>query len=178
MGRSRGRRGRREPGWILSVLGASVTVFGGFFLGLILGVVSDEPELLLGHLAGRSQAVPWTRVAEVDPVPVPSGGENSGASDRRSAGEGPSASQPAVSAPAPGQRFSVQVGAFRESAPAEELAQSLRRKDFPVYVTPGPGSPDGRWRVRVGPLRTRLEADTIAKQLKLEERLPTWVRSQ
>jgi DedD protein len=67
------------------------------------------------------------------------------------------------------------VGAFAESAPAEKLAERLRRKGLPVFVTPGAGQRDSRWRVRVGPLASRAEAERVAARLKSEDRLPTWV---
>jgi len=84
----------------------------------------------------------------------------------------------AVSSPPPpgaASRISIQVGAFAESAPAERLAERLRRKGLPVSVTPGVGARDQRWRVRVGPIATRAEADRLASRLKTEDRLPTWV---
>ncbi len=46
-----------EPGWIASLLGAAVLIAGGFGLGLVAGVVSEEPELVVGHLVGRSEEV-------------------------------------------------------------------------------------------------------------------------
>jgi cell division septation protein DedD len=48
-----------EPGWIASLLGAAVLIAGGFGLGLVAGVVSEEPELVVGHLVGRSEEVAW-----------------------------------------------------------------------------------------------------------------------
>ncbi len=48
-------------------------------------------------------------------------------------------------------------------------------KGFPAFVTAAPRSGDERWRVRVGPMGSKGEADRIARRLKVEERLPTWV---
>lgn len=53
------RSERSEPGWLLSLLGALVLVAGGFLVGLVVGVVSEEPELVVGHLSGQSEEVPW-----------------------------------------------------------------------------------------------------------------------
>ena len=39
-----------EPGWLASLLGAAVLIAGGFALGLVAGVVSDEPELVVAHV--------------------------------------------------------------------------------------------------------------------------------
>jgi len=72
-------------------------------------------------------------------------------------------------------RFAVQVGAFAESGTAERLAVSLRAKGYDVYVSPGAGAGDARWRVRVGPHAAREDAERAARRLKAEEKLPTWV---
>jgi DedD protein len=92
----------------------------------------------------------------------------------------PAASPPPVSSPppSPGQRFSVQVGAFAESADAEKLADHLRRKGMHVFVIPATGPRDSRWRVRVGPIESRAEANRVAEQLKTSDKLPTWVLAE
>ncbi len=72
--------------------------------------------------------------------------------------------------------FAVQVGAFREAAPAEGLAARLRARGLPDYVAKA-----GRaeiWRVRVGQVATRDEADAVARELKQQEGLPTWVLAE
>ncbi len=61
------------------------------------------------------------------------------------------------------------------SSPAASLADSLRAKGYAVYVVAGTGAGASRWRVRVGPLASREEADGAAARLKREETLPTWV---
>jgi cell division septation protein DedD len=68
------------------------------------------------------------------------------------------------------------VGAFGDSATAERLADDLEEKGFPSYVTAGAGV--GRWRVRVGPVASRDEADALAGRLQGEHGLPTWVLSE
>ena len=84
--------------------------------------------------------------------------------------------RPEVLSPgAPAGRFAVQVGAFSENRSAERLADTLRRKGFDVYVTPGAQAGESRWRVRVGPMHTREDAERAAARLKTEEKLPTWV---
>ncbi len=60
--RSEGRDG--EAGWLASLLGAVVLIVGGFALGLVAGLVTEEPELVVGHLAGRGEQVPWQPEAE------------------------------------------------------------------------------------------------------------------
>jgi DedD protein len=69
----------------------------------------------------------------------------------------------------------VQVGAFESSEAAERLAKSLKGKGYPVYVSPGTAGGSARWRVRVGPLASRDEAEKTAERIKRSEKLPTWI---
>jgi cell division septation protein DedD len=43
-----------------------VLIAGGFALGLVAGVVSEEPELVVGHLVGRSEEVAWAPEGEAE----------------------------------------------------------------------------------------------------------------
>ena len=227
--RSRSQKRDSSPGWLASLVGAIFLVSAGFMLGLVVGVVQDEPELVMNHITGDSQDVEWVESqaqfdpeyaelgqgSEGRPAYVPSGQgegwpETEGElqetelvayeyppvdlrppSDAVLAAPGvtpvavqpppkASARPPAVSARPPAGRtgFSVQVGAFAESAPAHKIADDLKVKGYRVYITPSAGSRDGRWRVRVGPLSTRERAQDVAQQLKVEEKLPTWVLSE
>ena len=65
------------------------------------------------------------------------------------------------------------MGAFVDGKAAEDIAATLRRKGYPVRVVSP--STDSRWRVRVGPVHDRPEAELLASRLKTEEQLPTWV---
>jgi DedD protein len=47
-----------------------VLIAGGFALGLVAGVVSEEPELVVGHLVGRTEEVPWVPDAEPELTPA------------------------------------------------------------------------------------------------------------
>ncbi len=62
-----------EPGWFASLLGAGVLIAGGFALGLVAGVVSEEPELIVGHLTGQSEEVAWQTDGE--PAVIQAGDE-------------------------------------------------------------------------------------------------------
>ena len=206
------------PGWLASLLGAIFLIVSGFLLGLVVGVVKEEPELVIGHIAGRSQQIDWTEeepvlAAEADPlledytgeVPVdlPGWTEAEVGSEPVAAPQVEVASRPApVAASAEikpraartvdvdslpevsagpgvsGDGFSVQVGAFSDEPAADRVAADLRQKGFPVYVLPARKSKDARWKVRVGPLPNKQEAQKVAQQLKVEERLPTWVLSE
>jgi DedD protein len=80
-----------------------------------------------------------------------------------------------VAAVEPGGRFSVQVGAFGDSATAEKLAARLRAKGYPSYVKSDAESGGTRWRVRVGPVKARERAEELAAKLAKGEKLPTWI---
>jgi cell division septation protein DedD len=58
---------------------------------------------------------------------------------------------------------------------AEAVAKRLASKGYAAYVvTPGNGTP-AVYRVRIGPFRTRREADTVAVKLEKEEQFKPWV---
>lgn len=170
---------RRDSGqaWLSTLVGICVLVVGGFLIGLVVGVVSEEPELVAGHVAGRSTEIDWT-------APSPDGELGQQASvwlgEEESDMRQPERVLPAVAAAPParsegvaGQDFVIQVGAFADGVTARALAQRLRLGGYPVLIMEP--SNDDRWRVRVGPLPARVEADQIALRLKSEEQLPTWV---
>jgi DedD protein len=95
----------------------------------------------------------------------------------------PAATPPAVAAAPPAGAaaaertgpFSIQVGAFAESGQAKTLAAKLERRGYAVSVSPGTGAQDSRWRVRVGPVASRAEADRLAQRLQKQDKLPTWI---
>ncbi|MBW2273291.1 MAG: SPOR domain-containing protein [Deltaproteobacteria bacterium] len=224
---ARRERDSAGPGWLASLLGIAFLVTVGFVFGLVVGIVKEEPELVVGHFAGRAEEVPWSSAGEDTPGALTGAaagdaglgagvlGRDSGA--RTLAGESPPGTPelaslvPAVSAAAPAEAapprlveqsptpvvrpavsaappptspptsagsFSVQVGSFAQSEGAEKIARELEGKGYPVYVTPAAVSGGGRWRVRVGPVATRDEAEGFAGRLKREEQLPTWVLSE
>lgn len=197
-------------GWIASLLGGVVLIAAGFLVGLIVGVISEEPDLVVDHLAGRSEEVAWNTQVGSGPDGAPAApapetgsplGDGAEAPAPASVSAAPPAGPPAAPAapaappaaratPAPTARpsdpppsrapaadprsgFAVQVGAFSESEGATRLAEELRVAGFASYVSAGAG--DGRWRVRVGPVPGRAEAESLAGRLKAERGLPTWV---
>lgn len=86
---------------------------------------------------------------------------------------------PRAAAAAPGEPagpgFEIQVGALRERALADSIAQRLVAKGYPAYVVaPAKGTPDP-YRVRVGKYKDRREADTVAAKLQKEEQFKPWV---
>ena len=199
------RRARRQGGpTLLSALfGAGLLVVLGFARGIVAGLMLEEPLLLLDYVTGKTRSValapaarPEAPAAVASPAPAPP--------DVAARAPGSPPPEPAVpaSAPAPlpaeapprpseasaapaapqppdqastDRGFSVQVGAFADSGPAAQLARRLEGKGLPVYVSPSAGTDARKWRVRVGPLATRDEAERVAARLEKQEKLPTWV---
>lgn len=126
----------------------------------------SAPAALAPRAAVASAPPPLVAVDPEEPLgdePAPARGPS-----RR--GAKPVASAP----PLAGGPYSIQVGAFADSAQAEKLAKDLKRRGFAVVVSPGTGDRSSRWRVRVGPLATREEADRAADRLRAQK-LDTWV---
>jgi cell division septation protein DedD len=198
-------RKSRESSWkygLSSVIAVVVVMVAvGFAVGVISGITWEEPALVVGYLSGQTEEVDWGVGAE-DPeagdlaadaaIPKPPsvaaapplgqretpdaavpkspriGADVGVASTRKVAPKtAPTSTQPKAG-------FSVQVGAFSEKSAARALADSLREHGYPVYLSPTEGDPTN-WRVRVGPLSTRPEAEKAAHRLETAEKLPTWV---
>ena len=160
-------RTKRRASWLGTLLGLAILTTLGFGFGLVAGVLREEPQLLLGHLFGRGEEVAWgdgepeaSEPARVDPVAADPAAVPAVAAPPRALGDG---------------GFVIQVGAFSDSETAENMAGSLQERGFPAHVTASAGAGDERWRVRVGPVSTRERADDLARQLKQQEKLPTWV---
>ena len=171
----RGRGGRESgEGWLSVLVGGVLLVGLGLGLGIALGLAWQDAGLLLGQATGAAEELelggrpaevqaPAAELVAGEPLPAEAG----------SPSKSPREAAPApVEAGPPAGGFAVQVGAFGESARAEELAETLRGEGHPVYLSPGAGS--ARWRVRVGPLPSRERAEEVARALA-RRGLPTWV---
>jgi len=160
----------RVVGWIMTSLGFLFLLFAGFGVGLVVGFVMEEPTLVAGHIAGRTAVIDWgpERVLELDSESV-SHGTNRGT--LAPVGAGPPSAFDQISS-GPGV-FSIQVGAFGDEQLATALAERLNSKGYPVEIVEP--QVDDRWRVRVGPVNERSAAEEMARRLKREDRLPTWI---
>lgn len=162
--------GRTGPGGrLLALLGLGAVATVGFSFGMLAGAFWEEPRLVAGFMLGATERVAWGPERQAEPLPevaAPPGGAE---------GERP---RPVPTSPPEGGGFAVQVGAFAERSAAEHLAESLRAKAFSVYISPGAKAGEARWRVRVGPLASREQAERTAARLKRDEKLPTWVLSE
>ncbi len=202
MGRdSTTRKRSTESRLIFTVLGVTVWIATGFLVGLVAGVVSEEPQLLVGHMAGRDTEIEWAAgrkekaldrpdslrsTDDLAPVgappksvlddPPPPMEPMLGSSPKVASA---TSSEPAAASPpsAPSQgdtpRFLIQVGAYENRDSAQEVAETLRGKGYAVEVLST--ADDGRFRVRVGPVIARERAEGLAKRLENDEGLPTWI---
>jgi len=161
------------PGWIATIAGALLLIVAGFGVGLVAGAAYEEPALVVDHLAGKTTEVPL-------PAQAPPGAREPMRDATESVSEGGGEREvatPPVSSAPPAAGFAVQVGAFATGASADGLAAALRKLGHPAYVADEGGN-GARFKVRVGPIASRVEADKLADSLKREQRLPTWVLAQ
>lgn len=195
---TRKRRGRegRGPGWIATLTGAALMVVVGFGVGFVSGVAFEEPGLFLRHLRGG------TRPIALETPPAPDAGGQAAASQQGGTGAQPSGSgappaaspPPVAAAPPPAEQsrgapqalpepppqaggYAIQVGAFGSPASARRLVQQLRASGLSGYVKQEP-SGVAPYKVRVGPFSSRDEANAVARRLKREKSLPTWILSR
>ena len=197
MAERRSRESYRRYGWPSITAVVVVVVAAGFTIGVVAGISWEEPGLVVGYLSGQTEGIDWGVGAE-DPeagdlaadgavseapsvaAPPPLGSRklpDAAVSDRARSRAGASASSARKAAPTsmrPAAGFAVQVGAFSEKRTARVLADSLRADGYAVYLSPTEGDPIS-WRVRVGPLGTRPEAEMAARRLETTKKLPTWV---
>jgi cell division septation protein DedD len=162
----------------------------GFAIGLVIGVVSEEPELLAGHLRGDTETIELDAALAANPdedAPAapgalaergeaePSAAEIAIPFEAESRGGPPDvAAGPFTAASAQSGDWAIQVGAFGDEPSAAKLADRLETKGYPIEVLPA-GADSNRWRVRVQPIAGETAARTIAERVEREERLPTWV---
>ena len=195
MAERRARESARRYGWFSMIV--VVVVAAGFAVGIIAGITWEEPGLVVGYLSGQTEGIDWAIGAEdlesgdlvangvipdtpkvaapppLDLHKVPDAAISDRARSRTSAGVSSlREAAPTLTRPAAG--FAVQVGAFSKKSTAQALADLLRAHGYPVYLSPTEGNP-ASWRVRVGPLDTRLEAEKTARRIEAAEKLPTWV---
>jgi DedD protein len=126
----------------------------------------EEPSPETQSPGAGSTPAPAT-VAASEPLAPPHSPTSSGSSARTN--EAPAAA-PATVAPKPVASaqggWAVQVGAFGSAASARKLVGDLKQDGLSAYVAPLTRNGKTLHRVRVGPERTRGEAETLAAQIK------------
>ena len=144
----------------------------------IEGVNADVPSAAPD--AGQPAVEPPPPVQEPDqfsyherlqqPAPAPETVQPAPDAPPQAAAAPPSDAAPATSG------WVVQIGAFKDRATADKVAETLKRSSFPSFVlAPTPGSPTANFRVRVGPYRERREAETVAGRLTREHQFQAFV---
>jgi hypothetical protein len=153
----RGGRARRAGrGFLGTLFTAILVVAAGFSVGVVAGLALEDPSLVKDYVGGDAEKL------ELGEDP-----RKPGASDSDSQLRPPQLERVG---------FSVQVGAFADGAAARHLAEELENDGYPVFVAaPDRSGGERRWRVRVGPVSTRVRAESIARELKSKRSLPTWV---
>ena len=186
--------------WPAMVAAGVAVVSAGFAIGIVAGIVWEEPGLVLAYLTGDTERISWgpepdetftdgelpraPSVAAAPPlgardlpnVPAPQRERTETARASRAAKPADPPTTQDV-APPPTAGFSVQVGAFSDKQAANILAESLRREGYSVYLSRGEDEAS-TWRVRVGPMPSREEAERTGRRLKSVQKLPIWVLSE
>jgi cell division septation protein DedD len=184
------------------VAGGAAVVLVGFALGSVAGIIWEEPGLVMAYLAGDTERIDWGAATDPDEslaagdspqppsvaaspplgsrelsdVPAPQRQKTEPQAVARKAKPAAPPKTQTVAAP-PTSGFSVQVGAFADREAATVLVETLRGAGYSVYLSQGEGAA-GTWRVRVGPMPTREEAESAGRRLKSEQKLPIWVLSE
>ena len=173
-----GERKKSGPGWLRVIFGLAFLAVAGFAVGMLAGVAWQDPGLAFAYLTGETEEIAWgISKSETQHAVAAPPAEARPPADPQVRREREAVAPVAVAAPPVG-RLAIQVGAFATSLAAEDLAKSLRSKGYAVSVSPGTTAGEPRWRVRVGPLATRAEAEDTAARLKKVEKLPTWILSE
>lgn len=71
--------------------------------------------------------------------------------------------------------YTVQVGAIRERAEAQQMVDQLFAKGYAAYVTTLTEGTNRLYRIRVGAFTDRSEAEAIAVRLQEDEQFKTWI---
>jgi len=190
---------------ILTVGRLLAFIVAGFAVGLVIGVATEEPELLAGHLQGDTEMV------ELDEALAAGEGAGSGdassgepvaefdASDASDASDAlpdvaaapdvwsdPEAVPGAVGAPAVSEDpipspASAAAGGWAiqvgafGDAPSAEQLRERLEGKGYPVEVLPAGAESNRWRVRVQPIAEEKAARATAERIEREERLPIWV---
>ena len=156
--------------WVLTALSGLTLIVGGFGAGALLGVVTEEPSVLTGHWAGRSERVAL----------------RSDAAPQKSVRVSPAAAKPVEPEAAPARTllpsvaaartgYAVQVGSFSGPEAAQAMKGRLAERGYASFISAEGSGAARRWRVRVGPYPAKDGAVRAATKLQNGEGLATWL---
>lgn len=179
MAASRGRSSR--PGGLVRPLARLVLLVGlGFGAGLLIGVVAEEPELLLGHLRGEGESVALAPGQSADPSPTVGETDTNAALPSEFAGIADSAVTPERDERAPGSSGEAASGArTRAMRVAEEGSAGAGLPGVAAAPRPADTLPSrveaataDRWAIQVGAFSDESAANVLAEGL-VEKGYPT-----
>jgi cell division septation protein DedD len=129
---------------------------------------------------GAAATAPAPSALTADKGAVPASGRDAGSKPAPASSPdatGAAAKTPARSAEAAMAWYAVQVAAPKERGAAEAIAKRLVGKGYAAYVLdPSAGSAGpAYYRVRVGPYKTRREADEAKRRLEKEEQFKPFI---
>ena len=119
---------------------------------------AQQPSATTPQSGSRSQQPAQPAVAQKEP-PQQTATQRTAAREE-SAGNGQKKS------PAPAAGWAVQVGSFASRENAERLMRELGRQGFEAFVAEGSSGGRKLYRVRIGPVAERAQADALAARLR------------
>jgi cell division protein FtsN len=179
---------------VLTPLAGTLIFLAGYRLGLDRGFHRAQAQL--AQQPAQAQPGPMTAQSPVGPASeqaAPTPTDSSGSPGTESTGGGsPSpgtegaigGSQSASSeSPQPGgpitakEDFTVQIGAFQNEGPAEQLKEKFSERGYSAFVFQGRDSAGQSWYVvRIGHFKELAPATRAAVNFTLQEKMPAYVR--
>lgn len=163
------RKRSTESRLIFTILGVTVWVATGFLVGLVAGVVSEEPQLLAGHLTGQDTEIEWTSQSGAAAAPDASTGE-AGEAGEADVAAAPRPSSPLVAGPRDEARGALESEPrpSLEAPSVPPVALSARpQKSPPRDTSPARPLPKGPgYLIQVGAYSTRDAAQEVAETLR------------
>jgi len=174
--------GRRNTGWISTLVALVVLVAAGFLCGALAGFLWEEPGLVLAYLSGKTEPVEFSQPAVA--AEPPGFSERTELAPTLDAPEKAPVVEASPAAPAPAPEVAVEREELEPIAPVKAPAAPAARavdkpvekkpvvapaKPAPVKVAPAKvasATPGGRFSVQVGAFADRASADKLVSKLK------------
>lgn len=137
-----------------------------------------------GEAGSRPAADPGSAEAAREPSSPPSADERQPPRQGRRDARAVSPVRPLPDAPVPvdprdtvpgGDGPVIQVFSSRDQAQAQKLLDRLLRADLDAYLSPAQVRGVVTYRVRLGPFRDREQAEAVARQIRQDFKLETWI---
>ena len=122
-----------------------------------------------------TEKAPTPAAQRADSTPAPAAAPPPEAPAKQAARPEPARQADTSSAEPAGQGFAVQIAALNVRSEADAIARRLSSKGYAAYVISPPNGTPTVYRVRVGQVPTRREAESVAAKLQKEEQFKPWV---